>query len=303
MKRIGSCLFAASAAFALIAADAPRRPDPVDPAQVDIETVELAPGVAVLYGRGGNIGVSYGADGVVLIDDQHAPLTDKITAATKALNSGAVRFVVNTHWHFDHTGGNENLGKGGAVIVAHDNVRTRMSTDQVIEALNYAFPPSPQDALPVITFTEGVTFHLNNDTLTVFHTAPGHTDGDSMVKWETANVLHAGDVFNRSGVPFVDMSSGGTVSGMIEAMTTAISMSDENTIAIPGHGPVGTYADMVAYRDGIKTVLERVKAEHAAGKSLEQILALGLEWPHAASGPVSADRLVQAAYADVAGGN
>ncbi len=271
------------------------QPTPVDPDTVTIETNKLAPGVAALFGRGGNIGVSYGADGTVLIDDQFAPLTPKIVAAATALDPKPIRFVINTHWHFDHSGGNENHGKAGAVIVAHDNVRTRMSSDQFIEALNYDIPASPKEAMPLVTFAEGVTFHLNGDTLKVFHTASAHTDGDSMVKWEKANVLHTGDVFNQSGAPFVDWSSGGTVPGMIAAMNAAIAMSDENTKIIPGHGPLGTYADMVSYRDRLEEFLARITAEHKAGKTLDQVLAMKLEW-QAATGPVSADRLVQAIY-------
>mgnify|MGYP003643387633 CR=1 FL=1 len=270
-------------------------PAPVDPDGVTIETTNLAPGVAALFGRGGNIGVSYGPDGTVLIDDQFAPLTPKILAAASALDPKPVRFVINTHWHFDHSGGNEIHGKAGAVIVAHDNVRTRMSSDQFIEALNYDIPTSPTAALPLVTFAEGVTFHLNGDTLKVFHTKAAHTDGDAMVKWEKANVLHTGDVFNQSGAPFVDWSSGGTVPGMIAAMDAAIAVSDADTKVIPGHGQMGTYADMVSYRDRLKEFLARITAEHEAGKTLDQVLAMKLEW-QAATGLVSADRLVQAIY-------
>ncbi len=281
----------AFAAFFLMGA----APAPVDPDTVTIETTNLAPGVAVLFGRGGNIGVSYGADGTVLIDDQFAPLTPKIIAAATALDPKPIRFVVNTHWHFDHTGGNETHGKTGAVIVAHDNVRTRMSSEQFIEALNYDIPTSPTAALPLVTFAEGVSFHLNGDTLKVFHTRAAHTDGDAMVKWEKANVLHTGDVFNQSGAPFVDWSSGGTVPGMIAAMDAAIAVSDSNTKVIPGHGPMGTRADMVSYRDRLKEFLARITAEHKAGKTLEQVLAMKLEW-QAATGPVSADTLVRSIY-------
>ncbi len=290
-----------AAIFLMAAAAPPRTPPPVDPAKVTIETTKLGPGVAVLFGQGGNIGVSYGPDGTALIDDQFAPLTPKIIAAAAALDQRPVRFVINTHWHFDHTGGNENLGKVGAVIVAHDNVRTRMSSDQFMKALNMAFPPSPKEALPLVTFTTGVSFHLNGDTLKVVHVVPAHTDGDAMVKWEKANVLHTGDVFNRAAAPFADRSSGGSVAGMIAAMETAIALADDNTKVIPGHGPMSTRADMLAYRDALKAFLARVATEHKAGKTLEQVLALKLEW-QAAARTVPADGLVQAAYEGLVAG-
>jgi cyclase len=296
MKKFTYSVIAIPAAIFLMGA-AP--PPPPDPATVTLETTKLAPGVAVIFGAGGNIGVSYGPDGSVLIDDQFSSLTPKITAAVEALNARPIRFVVNTHWHFDHAGGNENFGKAGAVIVAHDNVHTRMSSDQVIEALDYEFPPSPKEALPIISFAEGMTFHLNNDVLQVVHAAAAHTDGDAFVKWEKANVLHTGDVFNRSGPPFIDRSSGGSAVGMIAAMDTAIALTDGNTKVIPGHGPMGTRADMVAYRDALKNTLERVSAEYEAGKSLVQLLEMKLQWEAAAAGPASADRLVQAIYVEL----
>jgi cyclase len=300
MTRFAIAVTIPLAAIVLMAADAPQTPAPIDPSKVTMQTTPLGAGVAVIFGAGGNVGVSYGADGTVLIDDQFAPLTPKLTAAAAALDKRPVRFVINTHWHFDHTGGNENIGKTGTVIVAHDNVRTRMSSDQFMQAMNLKFPPSPKDALPVITFTEGVTFHLNGDTIRVVHVVPAHTDGDSVVKWEKANVLHMGDVFNRATSPFVDRSSGGSVTGMIAAMEAAIGLADQNTKVVPGHGPVSTRADMIAYRDALKEMLARVTAEQKAGKSVEQVLALKLQWP-AASGPVAADGLVRAIYDTITG--
>lgn len=298
MKRFALAVATPLTAAVLMAAAPPSAPTPVDPAKINIETTTLAPGVAVLFGAGGNIGVSYGADGTVLVDDQFAPLTPKILAATQALDKKAVRFVLNTHWHFDHSGGNENLGKEGSVIVAHDNVRRRMSAEGFIEELNLKFPASPKAALPVVTFAEGVSLHLNDDTLKVVHVRAAHTDGDALVKWEKANVLHMGDVFNRSGAPFVDRSSGGSVAGMIAAMDVGLGMADDNTKVIPGHGPMSTKADMKAYRDGLQAFNERIIAEHKAGKTQDQILAMKLTWK-AASGDVPADRLVRSAYQDI----
>lgn len=299
MKRFAVAAVLPTAAVLMAAAAPPTTPAPVDPAKIEITTTKLAPGVAVLFGAGGNIGVSYGIDGTVFIDDQFAPLTPKILAATKALDPKPVKFVINTHWHFDHSGGNENLGKEGSVIVAHDNVRRRMSVEGLIEELNAKFPPSPKAALPSVTFAEGVTLHLNDDTLKVVHVRAAHTDGDSIVKWEKANVLHMGDVFNRSGAPFVDRSSGGSVAGMIAAMDLGIKLADDKTQVIPGHGPMSTKADMQAYRDALAAFNTRIAAEVKAGKTQDQILAMKLTWK-AAGGDVPADRLVRSAFQDLA---
>ncbi len=165
-----------------------------DAQEVKIETVGVADGVYMLVGQGGNIGVSAGEDGVFLIDDQFAPLTEKIQAAVAEVSDQPIRFLVNTHWHYDHTGGNENLGQAGAVIVAHDNVRKRMEAGGLIEFFKNQIPPAPKAALPVITFADSVSFHLNGDELHVFHVPPAHTDGDSIIHFKGANVVHMGDL-------------------------------------------------------------------------------------------------------------
>lgn len=298
MNKFTTCTATILAAGVLMGAAAPpTTPAPVDPSKVTMQTTNLGPGVAVIFGSGGNVGVSFGPDGTVLVDDQFAPLTPKLTAAAQALDPRPVRFVVNTHYHFDHTGGNENFGKAGSVIVGHDNVRKRMTAASAIDLLNLAFPASPSAALPVVTFSDGVTFHLNGDTLRVFHTPPGHTDGDSMIKWEKANVLHTGDVYVSGGPPIVDYSAGGTTAGMIAALDMAIAAIDDNTKVIPGHGPISNRAEMIAQRDQLKALLERVGAEVKAGKSLEQILALKIEWTAASGGRKSpADGVVRSTY-------
>ncbi len=301
MKRLAiAAALPVSAMLLMGAAAPPTTPAPVDPAKVTVETTKLGPGVAVLFGAGGNIGVSYGEDGTFFVDDQFAPLTPKILEATKALDPKPVRFVVNTHWHFDHSGGNENLGKEGTVIVAHDNVRRRMAVEGFIEELNAKFPASPHAALPSVTFAEGVTFHVNGDTLQVVHVPPAHTDGDAIVKWQKANVLHMGDVYNASGVPFVDRSSGGTVAGMIAAMDIAMGFADDNTKVVPGHGKISTKADMKMYRDGVDAMLKRVAAEQKAGKTLDQVLALKLTWKTPMGTEMPADRLIRSAYNELA---
>lgn len=242
-------------------------------AGVTIRTQPLTPNVAVLFGEGGNIGVSHGADGTVLIDDQYAPLTPKITAAIAALPATPVKFVINTHWHGDHSGGNENLGKAGAVIIAQDHVRERMSTEQVSNFLKRTTPPSPGAALPVITFHHEVTLHLNGDTIRVTHVPHAHTDGDALVKFVNANVLHTGDVFVRYGLPFIDIDSGGSARGMIAAQDAILALADANTKIIPGHGEVATRADVIAFRTMLETIIGRVEAGMKAGKTLAQIQA------------------------------
>ena len=261
---------ASAAAFALAAPASAQQ----DLSGVEIKVEQLAPGVAVLFGAGGNIGLSHGEDGNVIVDDQFAPLTDKIAAAVGAIDPDPIRFVINTHWHFDHTGGNENFGKRGSVILAHDNVRARMSADQVIAALDAKVPASPKAALPVVTFGDGVTLHLNGDTLHVVHVADAHTDGDSLVHWQKANVLHMGDTFfHRESFPFIDLSSGGSIDGLIAAAGRGLTFANDGTKIIPGHGPVATRADLAAYRAMLVDIRARVEAGIAAGRSLAQIQA------------------------------
>jgi glyoxylase-like metal-dependent hydrolase (beta-lactamase superfamily II) len=261
-------------AAAFIAAAAPAAAQGQDFSKVEIKVERVAPGVAVLFGSGGNIGLSYGEDGNVLIDDQYAPLTDRILAAVRSVDPDPIRFVINTHWHADHTGGNERMGKAGAVIVAHDNVRRRMSTDQFMKAFNRTFPASPKEALPVVTFGQGVTLHVNGDTLEIIHVGRSHTDGDALVHWRKANVIHMGDTYFKDfSFPFIDTGSGGTLQGSIAALDTAMAMINDRTIVIPGHGPVATKADLVAYRAMIVDIRDQVSAGIKAGRTLAQIQA------------------------------
>jgi glyoxylase-like metal-dependent hydrolase (beta-lactamase superfamily II) len=242
-------------------------------ADVEIETLLVAPGVHMLVGRGGNIGVSSGADGIVLIDDQYAPLHSRILAAVAAIQGGPVRFVLNTHWHADHTGGNEALGEAGSVIVAHDAVRARMSVEQFIVAFDRRVPPSPPAALPVVTFGEDVTLHLNGDDLQLIHVPRAHTDGDAIVHFRNANVLHMGDTFFAGRYPFIDLSSGGSLDGVIRAAERGLSLANTDTKIIPGHGPLSDRAALSAYRDVLVLARDRVAAAIAAGKSLEEVVA------------------------------
>ncbi len=226
----------------------------------------------MLTGRGGNIGLSVGDDGAFLIDDQFAPLTEKILAAVAEVSDDPVEFVVNTHWHGDHTGGNENLGKAGALIVAHDNVRQRMSTEQFIEAFSRTVPAKPEAALPVITFSRSVTFHWNDDELYIEHVEPAHTDGDCFVYFRKANVLHTGDLYFSQTYPFIDVSSGGNLGGMVKAADRMLELINDGTRVIPGHGTLSNAKGLREYRTMLETVRQRVAAMVAEDKSKQQVI-------------------------------
>jgi len=244
-----------------------------DFSKVEVQSEKVADGVYMLKGAGGNIGLSIGPNGSLVIDDQYAPLSDKILAAIKALTPDPVRFVVNTHWHGDHTGGNENLAKTGAFLVAHENVRKRMGSEQFIAMFNQKVPASPEAALPVVTFAEGVTFHWNGDEVRAFHVAPAHTDGDTVVQFVKADVVHMGDCFFNGNFPFIDSSSGGKVDGIVAAADRVLGGVTDKTKIIPGHGPVASKADLQAYRDTVKSVRDRVAKLKAEGKTKEAAVA------------------------------
>lgn len=268
-----------------------------DLSKVEIKTEQLAPGVAVLFGAGGNIGVSYGEDGTILIDDQFAPLTPKIQAAVAALGAQPVKFLVNTHWHFDHSGGNENLGKAGAVIMAHDNVRVRMAAGATVAG--NVVPPAPKAALPVVTYADGLKLHLNGEEVRVIHMPAAHTDGDSIIHWTNSNVIHMGDTFFfKATYPFVDTGSGGNVRGIVATADKALALADDSTKIIPGHGPVATKSDLQNYRNMVAEIIGKVEAGVKAGKTLAQIKAskpadgYGVEQ----NGFITADRFVEMIY-------
>lgn len=242
--------------------------------KVEIKSIDLGNGIYMLAGMGGNIGISVGEDGVFMIDDQFAPLTPKIKKAIQKLSDKPVRFMINTHWHYDHTGGNENLGNDGVVIVAHDNVRERMSKDGFIKAFNKKIPASPKVALPVITFNDTVNFHINDLDINVIHQSNAHTDGDSIILFKSANVIHMGDTFFNGLYPFIDASSKGSVKGMIKTADYVLSISNDKTKIIPGHGPLGDKASLKDFRSMLITVRDRMQKLKNEGKSLEEIIAL-----------------------------
>ena len=244
-----------------------------DYSKVTIKTISVAPGVHMLMGAGGNIGVSSGEDGVFLIDDQYAPLTKKILTAVKKISDKPIRFLLNTHWHFDHTGGNENLGNAGITIVAHDNVRKTMSVDQMLKAFNMKVPASAKAALPVITFNDTATFHMNGETIHVRHLPPAHTDGDSFVHFKTANVIHTGDIYFNGLYPFIDIDHGGSIDGMINAAGEIVKVAGRNTKIIPGHGPLSDKAQLAAYRNMLIKVRDRLRVAVKNNRTLEQVIA------------------------------
>lgn len=240
---------------------------------VEIRTEAVAGNIHVLFGAGGNIGVSVGDDGVYIVDDQFAPLTERIKAAISALSDKPIRFAINTHYHGDHTGGNENLGKGGTVIVAHDNVRIRMAEGSFIKAFNNRTEPQTGAALPVVTFNDQAGLHLNGEQARMHHVRNAHTDGDSIVHFEGSNVFHMGDTFFMNRFPFIDVDNGGSVDGMIAAANKVLGMVDGETKIIPGHGPVTDRVGLTGYRDMLVTVRGRVAAMKADGRSLEDVQA------------------------------
>ena len=244
-----------------------------DPAQATVKVIPVAAGIYMLEGGGGNIGLSVGNDDVFMIDDQYAPLTPKIRAAIATVSPKPVRFLLNTHWHGDHVGGNENMAGAGAIIVAHDNVRKRMSKEQFIAAFNMKVPPSPTSALPIITFSQSISLFLNGDSVRATHFRNAHTDGDVIVTFEKADVVHMGDIFFNGTYPFVDLSSGGSIDGIVAAVDQVLSVTGAKTRFIPGHGPLGNRDDVVRYRTAVKTVRDRVARLVAGRRTLAQVLA------------------------------
>ena len=247
-----------------------------DFSQVQIKTTEVAEDIYMLEGAGGNLGLSVGADGAFLIDDQYAPLSEKISAAIANITDGDVRFLVNTHWHGDHTGGNENFGNAGAIIVAHDNVRTRMSTGQFREIFDQNIPASPATALPIVTFTDRTTFHWNGQRIIVKHVENAHTDGDSVVWFADADVFHLGDVFFNGFYPFVDVSSNGSLEGYISAVEGVLMRATEDTVIIPGHGPLANTNDLRIYLEVLRTARERIQSAIDSGMSEDEVVAAEL---------------------------
>ncbi|HEX8131511.1 MAG TPA: MBL fold metallo-hydrolase [Pyrinomonadaceae bacterium] len=248
-----------------------------DYSKVQMKATKVAGNIYMLEGAGGNIGVSAGADGLLIVDDQFAPLADKIRAALKEINPGALRFVLNTHYHSDHTGGNPIFGKE-ATIIAHDNVRGRLAVEQTVRGRKV--PASPREALPIITFNQSVSIHFNGEEIRVIHFPAGHTDGDSVIFFTTSNVVHMGDDFFAGRFPFVDLEHGGSVEGLTRNITDIIARLPADVKIIPGHGALSTLDDLKLYRRMLTETTAHVRKGMAEGKTLEQLKAAGLpdEW-------------------------
>ena len=244
-----------------------------DPATVTIKVTPLGTGVYMLEGAGGNIGISVGNDDVFMIDDQYAPLTPKIRAAIATVSPKPVRFLLNTHWHGDHVGGTQDMAGAGAIIVAHDNTRKRMTKEQFIATFNMKVPPSPAAALPIVTFSQSMSLYLNGDSVRAVHFQNAHTDGDVVVTFEKADVVHMGDTFFNGFYPLVDLSTGGSIDGLIAAADDVLSRTTSKTKIIPGHGPLGTRDDLLRYSNMLKMVRARVAGLVARRRTLAQVVA------------------------------
>ena len=249
-------------------------------AQTNYDTVRIRPvkvteQIYMLKGAGGNIGVMIGKEGTLMIDNQFAPLSNKINGAIKSLDPGEIKFLINTHLHGDHSGGNENFYKMGSTIVAHDLVRERMMKES-INRQNRTTPPRDKEAWPAITFSDKLNFHLNDEDIVLHHFDMGHTDGDVIVQFKKANVIHAGDAFVRYGYPYIDISSGGSVNGFVSTLDKILLLIDDNTKVIPGHGELATKADVKKVRDAVADIRDQVVAALKKGKKMEDIPALGI---------------------------
>lgn len=233
--------------------------------QVEIQPIKLDDSSYMFIGAGGNIGVSAGKDGILIIDDQFAPLVDKIAAALAKIQPGNPKFIINTHYHGDHTGGNAHFGKQG-IIMAHNGVLKRLSDDS----------NTPSSALPVLTYDRGIEVHFNGDTLRVMHLGPGHTDGDSVVIWQKANIVHMGDLFFRDRFPYIDLGAGGSVLGYRDNVASLLTQMDDKTQVIPGHGDLANKTDLLRFKQMLDECIAWMQTQLKAGHSLTEIKASGV---------------------------
>lgn len=245
-----------------------------DENNVTIKTTKLTDSLYMLEGSGGNILVSVGEDGVFMVDDQFAPLTVKIKDAISKITDKPIKFVINTHWHPDHTGGNENLGEASAIIVSHDNVRKRLSTEQFSDFFKRSVPPLSEKGLPIITFSDNMTIYQNDDKIHIIHMDNGHTDGDSIVFFTKNNVIHVGDDFSDKAYPFIDISSGGTVDGLISSLKTISSRINDETKVVSGHTGISNKTKVNEYANMLTDVRNKTSQMITEGKTLEDIITL-----------------------------
>lgn len=276
-----------------------------DFSKVEIKVSKVGGNVYMLKGAGGNIGFSAGRDGVVLVDDQFAPLAGRIKAALKAVTDKPVRFVINTHYHFDHIDGNASFQKD-APVIAHHNVRKRLEsggTPGNLGSVNQEMKPAHSEALPILTFSQDVTIHLNGEDIRVLHYPSGHTDGDSMIFFPESNVVHMGDDFVTYGFPFIDLAGGGSVEGMIVAAEYVIARMPADVKVIPGHGTVSSLGDVRLYVEMIKETRGVVEDAIKAGKTLDQMKRENIleAWKAWSGEFISADAFIETLYNDLTG--
>jgi glyoxylase-like metal-dependent hydrolase (beta-lactamase superfamily II) len=267
---------------------------------VEIKATEVTENIHMLEGSGGNIALFEGEDGALIIDTQFAPLTEKIKAAISELTEHELKYVLNTHWHGDHTGGNENFGNDGAIIVSHENVLERLSKDQIMKAFNREVKASPKAAWPQITFKETMQLHLNGEPLQMIHVHNAHTDGDAFVYFPESNVIHLGDCFFAGRFPFIDLGSGGSVDGAINAIQVALMLTNSSTKIIPGHGSLSKKSDLLSYYTMLQTMKGRVLSAMEEGKSLEEMKAgnLGEGYEEWGSGFINLERFLDIIWTD-----
>ncbi|HEX7707454.1 MAG TPA: MBL fold metallo-hydrolase [Thermoanaerobaculia bacterium] len=285
--------------LALLLAASPISAFAQDFSKVEVKAMKVAGSVYLITGAGGNIGVSVGDDGIVLVDDQYAPLAPKIEAALATITDKPVRFILNTHYHGDHTGGNEHFGKS-APIVAHENVRKRLKEGMTTP--QRTVPPAPKGALPVLTFNDSVTIHINGEDVRAVHFPHAHTDGDSVIWFTQSNVIHMGDNFFNGAFPFIDLDSGGSVKGKIDVVEKVASMITADTKVIAGHGPLGDRKALLAYAAMIRETAAVVAEGIKAGKSAEQLKEEKVlaAWDEAwGKGFIKADRYIDTLYRDL----
>ncbi|WP_462249853.1 MBL fold metallo-hydrolase [Ekhidna sp.] len=238
---------------------------------IEVKVNKVSDNISYLVGSGGNIGVIHGNDGVLIIDDQFAPLSEKIKQAVKTLSSEDIKYVLNTHYHGDHSGGNENFKNDGAIIVAQDMVRQRLSTTFTNEVFGREMPAKPDSYLPTITFSKDMTFHFNDEEMKFVHSPSAHTDGDAIIHFKTSNIIHAGDCFVRYGYPYIDISAGGSIDGMIDAQRMLLKIADAETKIIPGHGELASIKEV---QELLEMLLETKKIVSDAKDSGESLGAL-----------------------------
>ncbi|MEP6738529.1 MAG: MBL fold metallo-hydrolase [Chryseolinea sp.] len=243
---------------------------------VKVTAQKLSDHVYMLKGAGGNIGILVGNDGTLMVDDQFAPLTNKINGVIKSIDPGEIRFLINTHIHGDHSGSNENFKRMGATVVAQDNVFKRMSSESVNSRTKEVTPPRDKDAWPVVTFPNSMTLHLNDETIELVYFGPAHTDGDLAVWFKGANIFHMGDMFVTYGYPYIDYGSGGSVNGFIANLDKVIGLMNDQTKIIPGHGDICTINDVKTLRNKIADIRDQVAAALKKGKKPEEITGMGI---------------------------